>query len=392
MPGISPASTISRRRPVTTCTLTFMIMNSRDLGVRGALLQETGPSGLHLVDDLELTDIAPGVVRIAVRATGVCHTDLSMVEGVLPHPLPCVLGHEGAGEVVEVGPGVERLAVGDHVVVANVPPCGACPFCLRGETTLCTTIAASARGRTPRFARAGSPVHGLSGTGTFAEQLMVPEEAAIRIAEDVPWDVASLIGCGVTTGVGAATNAARVTPGSSVVVLGCGGVGISVIQGARICGAAEIVAVDLVDHKREAALGFGATHAAHPDELGDVLGEVTGGVGFDHGFEVIGRPATIRATFDAVRRGGTVTVVGAGGVRDVVELNAFELFFHQKTLKGTFLGSCDVRVEFPRLLRLWRAGRLDLEGLITKRGTLEDVETALDDIRAARVIRTVLSP
>jgi S-(hydroxymethyl)glutathione dehydrogenase/alcohol dehydrogenase len=359
--------------------------------VQGAVLRETGQPELDLVDDLALAEVTDGVVRVAVRATGVCHTDLSMLNGVMRHPLPCVLGHEGAGEVVEVGPGVSRLRVGDRVIVANVPPCGSCSFCLTGQATLCTTIAASPLGRAPRFVVGGVPAYGLSGTGTFAEELLLPEQAAVKIDDDIPWDIASLIGCGVTTGVGAAVNAAKVTPGSSVVVLGCGGVGIAVVQGARMAGAAEIVAIDLKTDKREAARRFGATHAAHPDDIGDVIAEVTKGIGFDFGFEVIGLPATIRAAYDAVRRGGTVTVVGAGSASDTLELNAFELFFHQKTLKGTFLGSCDVRVEYPKLVRLWRAGRLDLDGMITTRGTLADVNTALDDLRAARGIRTVLT-
>jgi S-(hydroxymethyl)glutathione dehydrogenase/alcohol dehydrogenase len=358
--------------------------------MRAAVLHQPGDHQLQLVDDIQLDDVGPGLVRVAVRATGVCHTDLSILTGLMPHPMPCVVGHEGAGEVLEVGPGVPGLKVGDHVIVANVPPCGSCRFCLTGQANLCPNVARSALAA-PHFRLRGQPVHGLSGTGTFAEQLLLPAAAAVRIDPDVPWEIASLIGCGVTTGVGAALNAAAVTPGSSVVVFGCGGVGISVIQGARIAGAAEIVAVDLLADKREDARRFGATHAVHPDALADLRAELTAGTGFDYAFEVVGLPVTIRAAYDAIRRGGTATVVGAGGLRDKVEFSAFELFYHQKTLKGTFLGSADARVEFPRLVRLWRAGRLDLAGMITKRGSLGDVNTALDDIRAGRVIRTVLS-
>lgn len=358
--------------------------------MRAAVLHQPGSGQLRLVDDIQLDDIGPGLVRVAVRATGVCHTDLSILTGLMPHPMPCVVGHEGAGEVLEVGPGVSGLGVGDHVIVANVPPCGSCRFCLTGQANLCPNVARSALAA-PHFRLDGQPVYGLSGTGTFAEQMLLPAAAAVRIDPDVPWDVASLIGCGVTTGVGAALNSAGVVPGSSVVVFGCGGVGISVIQGARIAGAAEIVAVDLLEAKREDARRFGATHAVHPDELREVRAEVTGGAGFDYSFEVVGSPVTIRAAYDAVRRGGTATVVGAGGMKDKVEFSAFELFYQNKTLRGTFLGSADVRVEFPRLLRLWRAGRLDLESMITKRGSLADVNAALDDIRAGRVIRTVLS-
>jgi len=194
----------------------------------------------------------------------------------------------------------------------------------------------------------------------------------------------------VTTGVGAAINAAKVKPGSSVVVFGCGGVGIATIQGARLAGAAEIVAVDLVEEKREDARRFGATHALPPEGVAAASGEITGGAGFDYGFEVIGLPTTIRAVYDAVRRGGTACVVGVGRVDQMVEFNAFEFFFNEKHLLGTIYGSADVRVDFPRLLRLWKAGRLDLEGMISKRADLDGINQAFDDMKAGRVIRTVI--
>ncbi len=358
--------------------------------MRAAVLRQTGDAKVDVVSDMELEAIGPGMVRVAIRATGVCHSDLSAMTGVIPQPSPCVLGHEGAGEIVEVGPGVGSVAVGDHVIVVWVPPCGACNFCLTGQANLCTNIMFSTAGGGPHFRLAGEPVFGMAGTGTFAETVLLPEQGVVRIPADVPWDIASLIGCGVTTGVGAAINAARVTPGSSVAVLGCGGVGVSVIQGARIAGAAEIVAVDLVEGKREDAKRFGATHAVHPDDLTAASSEITGGAGFDYAFEVIGLPTTIRMAYDVVRRGGTATIVGVGASDQQVTFNAFELFFNEKVLRGTIYGSADVRVEFPRLLRLWKAGRLDLEGMISKRGSLDDVNTAFDDMKAGRVIRTVL--
>jgi S-(hydroxymethyl)glutathione dehydrogenase/alcohol dehydrogenase len=192
------------------------------------------------------------------------------------------------------------------------------------------------------------------------------------------------------TGVGAAINAAKVRPGASVIVFGCGGVGISIIQGARLAGAAEIVAVDLVESKRDDAKRFGATHAVAPDAIGGVSSEITEGQGFDYGFEAIGLPTTIRATYDAVRRGGTACIVGVGRAEQIIEFNAFELFYMEKKLIGTIYGSADVRVDFPRMIRLWRAGRLDLEGMITKRAKLSDVNQAFDDMKAGRVIRTVI--
>jgi S-(hydroxymethyl)glutathione dehydrogenase/alcohol dehydrogenase len=175
-----------------------------------------------------------------------------------------------------------------------------------------------------------------------------------------------------------------------VIVFGCGGVGISIIQGARLAGAAEIVAVDLVESKRDDAKRFGATHAVAPDAIGGVSSEITEGQGFDYGFEAIGLPTTIRATYDAVRRGGTACIVGVGRAEQIIEFNAFELFYMEKKLIGTIYGSADVRVDFPRMIRLWRAGRLDLEGMITKRAKLSDVNQAFDDMKAGRVIRTVI--
>ncbi len=356
---------------------------------RAAVFRAPGDDKLDVVD-VSRADVGPGQVRLRLRATGVCHSDLSAMRGVIPQPPPFVPGHEGAGEIVEVGPGVERLQVGDHAIVAWMPPCGRCRYCLGGQAELCMEVTA-ASGFSPRFIVDGQPAYGMSGTGTFAEEVVLPTEAVVPIPADVPWDVASLIGCGVTTGVGAAINAAKVEPGATVVVFGCGGVGINVIQGARLAGAAEIVAVDLVASKREWALGFGATHAVTPDELPAASADITGGQGFDYGFEVIGLPVTIRATYDAVRRGGTAIVVGAGSSDQKVEFNAFELFFNEKKLVGTLYGSADVRTEFSRLIRLWRAGRLDLEGLITKTGTLDDVNQALEDMQAGRVIRTVIN-
>jgi S-(hydroxymethyl)glutathione dehydrogenase/alcohol dehydrogenase len=358
--------------------------------MRAAVLHQVGDDVVDIAHDVELADVGPGLVRLGIRATGVCRSDLSVMNGTIPQTTPCVLGHEGAGEILEVGPGVSRVSVGDHVIAAWVPPCGSCNYCLTGQANLCTTVMFSAAGLAPHFRRQDQPVFSMAGIGTFSEECVVPEEAVIKIPSDVPWDVASLIGCGVTTGVGAAINAAKVSPGSSVVVFGCGGVGVAVIQGARLAGAAEIVAVDVVPERREEAKRFGATHAVHPDQVGEASLAITQGLGFDFGFEVIGSPATIRATYDAVRRGGTATVVGVGRPEQTVQFNALELFFNEKTLRGTLYGSADVRIEFPRLLRLWRAGRLDLEGMITKRCRLEDVNTAFADMKAGRVIRSVI--
>jgi S-(hydroxymethyl)glutathione dehydrogenase/alcohol dehydrogenase len=202
--------------------------------------------------------------------------------------------------------------------------------------------------------------------------------------------VASLIGCGVTTGVGAAVNTAGIQPGSSVVVFGAGGVGIAAIQGARLAGAAEILAVDLVESKLDAAKRFGATHVCTPESLEQLKAEITGGEGFDYALECIGIPSTIRATYDATRRGGTAVIVGAGRMDQKVEFNAFEIFFSDKTLRGSFYGSSNVRTFMPKLCRLWKTGRLDLEGMITRRIQIEEINDAFRAMQAGEVIRSVI--
>ncbi|MGZ4240717.1 MAG: Zn-dependent alcohol dehydrogenase, partial [Actinomycetota bacterium] len=328
-------------------------------------------------------------VRIRIRASGVCHSDLSGQNGTLPVPLPAVLGHEGAGEIIGVGDGVTALTAGDHVIVAWVPPCGICETCLKGQPHLCMTEFIP-NAVSQRFSRGDQKLFGFAGVGTFAEEMVLPQHCAIKIDNDVPFDIASLIGCGVMTGVGAALNTAKVVPGSHVVVFGCGGVGISVIQGARIAGAAEIVAVDLSPERREFAKQFGATHACAPEELDGLKNELTAGLGFDYAFEVVGLPVTIRGAYDATRRGGMTVVVGAGRMDAMVEFNAYELFFLEKTIQGSYYGSADVRTDFHRLLRLWRQGKLDLEGLITNRIDVSEVNEAFEMMKNGEGIRSVI--
>jgi S-(hydroxymethyl)glutathione dehydrogenase/alcohol dehydrogenase len=245
--------------------------------------------------------------------------------------------------------------------------------------------------RTGRFRRGDEEVFGTFGTGTWAERLVLPEQAAIPVAPDVPFDVAALVGCGVTTGFGAAVNAAKVAVGSSVVVFGCGGVGVAAIQGARLCGATTIVAVDTVASKLADARRFGATHAVEPDDLAEARAACTGGEGFDYALECVGTAATFRAAWDATRRGGTTVIVGAGRADAVLPLNGLELFFSEKTLLGSYYGSADVRTEFQRLLDLWRAGRLDLEGMISARLDLADANDGLRAIAGGSVVRQVIT-
>ena len=358
--------------------------------MRAALLHNTGDEKLDIIDDLEVDAPGPGEVTIKIEATGVCHSDLHAMQGSLPQPAPFVPGHEGAGIISAVGEGVTALVEGDHVVVAWSPPCGKCNNCVeRKQPHLCVMIQFAIAG-TPRFSRNGEPVFGMAGTGTFAEYLTVPQEAAVKIDDDIPFEIASLIGCGVSTGVGAAINTAKVEPGSKVVVFGCGGVGIAAIQGAHVAGASIIVAVDLNDDKLELAKTFGATHAVKPDDLAAIQAELTGD-GFDYAFEAIGLPVTMRAAYDAVRRGGTACVIGVGAMDKEVSFNGFEIFFSEKNFMGSYYGSVDVRSDFHRLLSLWKSGQLNLDGMITNRMKIDEINDAFDIMKRGEAIRTVIT-
>jgi S-(hydroxymethyl)glutathione dehydrogenase/alcohol dehydrogenase len=357
--------------------------------MRAAVLRNLDEA-VEVRDDVTVEDPGAGQVLVKIHATGVCHSDLLAIEGTIPNPLPAVLGHEGAGEIIGVGEGVTSVKEGDHVIVAWMPPCGECAFCLRGEANLCIQVMLT-NAASMRFKAGDDPIFAFTGIGTFAEQIVVPAQAVVKIADDVPYEVASLVGCGVMTGVGAAINSAQIEPGSSVVVFGCGGVGISAIQGARVAGAAEIVGVDLVDSKLEDAKRFGATHAVTPGQLSELSYQITGGVGFDYALECIGNPKTIRDAYDAIRRGGTAVIVGVGRADQMIEFNAFEFFWGSKTLKGTMYGDADVRVDFERVLRLWRAGRLDLEGMITRRLDLGEINDAFEAMKRGEVIRQVIT-
>ncbi|MEU3576421.1 Zn-dependent alcohol dehydrogenase [Streptomyces globisporus] len=356
--------------------------------MRAAVLHEIGHEKLEVLDDVEAVGFGPGKVKLRIRATGLCHSDVSAMSGVLPQPAPFIPGHEGAGEVVDVGDGVTGLSAGDRVLVCWLPACGDCPSCKRGQTHLC--LAGFMNAGTPNFKRPGGDVFGFAGTGTFTEEVVVGAGCAVPIPDDVPFEIAALIGCGVTTGLGAAINTAQVEAGSSVAVIGCGGVGISTIQGARVQGAAQIVAVDPVASRREAALRFGATEAVAPGELADAKQRITGGEGFDYVFEVVGKSATTRTAYENTRRGGTLCVVGAGAMDDTFQVNMFELFFDEKRILPSMYGGGDVLRSYERAIALWRAGRIDLESMITHRVRLDGINDALDQMRTGEALRTCI--
>jgi S-(hydroxymethyl)glutathione dehydrogenase/alcohol dehydrogenase len=360
--------------------------------VRAAVMHETGPDALvDLRHDVATIGPGPGEVKVRLRATGVCRSDLSVLSGVIPAALPAVLGHEGAGEVIEVGEQVTAVAPGQRVVISWTPACGDCAECRRGTPFLCLTYVIEGF-NTPRFRLSdGTAAFGMAGCGTWADQMVVPWQAVIPVDDDVPFGCAALLGCGIPTGVGAVINTAKVAAGSAVAVVGCGGVGLAAIQGARIAGAATILAVDPLPGKHAKALELGATHTATPDGAEQARKELTGGKGFDYAFEVVGRSATIRAAWRLARRGGDVIVVGAGARDDSVPFSAWELLFDGKNLLSSLYGGCDLRRDLPRLVGLWRAGRLDIEGLITRRISFGELNDAVRALRQGDVIRQVVT-
>jgi S-(hydroxymethyl)glutathione dehydrogenase/alcohol dehydrogenase len=355
---------------------------------RAAVLRDTD-TPLDVVD-VTLDPTGADQVRVRLAATGVCHSDLSIARGALRHPLPAVPGHEGAGVVTEVGSAVTRVKPGDHVILNWTPACGGCFFCARGEPWLCDRAATDAL-KAPYATLDGERLAPVLGAAAFAEETLVLERAVVRIPEDVPFEVAALVGCAVTTGFGAAVNTAQVQPGDSVVVIGCGGVGLSVIQGARWAGAERIVAVDVTADKLALAREVGATDTVDGnDDVEAAVRDLTGGRGADHTFEAIGRSATIRTAYRCARRGGNVVVVGAGRHDDPVSFSALELFFQARSIVGCVYGSADVARDFPRILALYADGSLDLDRLITRRITLDQVNDALDAMAAGEGARSVI--
>ena len=335
-----------------------------------------------------------GEVMVKLGACGVCHSDLSAITGTIALPLPLVLGHEGAGVVEEAGEGVSGLMKGDHVIFSFIYMCGRCRFCVSGRPVLCLeqgkALTTPLEG-TPRVRDArGQPLNIFSGCGSMAEYATVSAENLIKIDPKIPLDCAALVGCGVTTGVGAVFNTAKVEPGSSVAVFGCGGVGLSVIQGARIAGAERIIAIDTLQPKLEMAKRFGATDSIlFTEDPTKALKKMTGG-GPDYAFECVGSGELAAAAYRAIRRGGLAVVVGVAKPSDSTSVRTMTLPFEEKTLTGSYFGSCVPRVDFPRMLSLYMAGRLKLEELITRRYSIDEAPQAFADLQAGKNARGVI--
>lgn len=339
-----------------------------------------------VVEEIEVRSPRREEVMIRLAACGVCHSDLSATDGTIPIPPPLVLGHEGAGVIVEVGEGVADLAEGDHVVTMFVSMCGKCRYCVTGHPALCDqaarTVSTLPDGTVPTRDKDGEPLNVFTGCGVMSEYATLHVDSVIRIDEEVPLDRAALIGCGVTTGVGAVVNTAGVEPGSTTVVFGAGGVGLNAIQGCALAGAAMVIAVDTVDEKLELARKFGATHTVNATGEKNVVRTVrklTGG-GADYSFECVGSGVVVAQAYGAIGKGGTAVAVGVAPPGDETSISTASLTFGEKTLKGSYFGSARPRQDFPRLLSLYQSGRLMLDELITATYPIEEAPRAFADL------------
>jgi len=351
------------------------------------------------VEDVELAPPGPGEVEVKLAASGVCHSDWNVVTGATANPLPAVLGHEGAGIVESVGEGVDTVSAGDHVILSWLPACGRCFYCSRGRQVLCDVamedmFRGTLPGGTLRLSQNGGPLYHYSYLSAFAERCIVPEGCCVRIRGDAPLEVAALVGCAVMTGYGAAVTRAGIRPGETIAIFGAGGVGLSAVMGARLAGAAAIVAVDPFAFRRETALELGATHALDPgsEELPATLRDLTEGRGADAAIDSAGAPGVLAQAYASVRRGGTVVAVGLPPEGLSAELPASDLAREEKVVTGSFYGSCSPQLDMPRVLDLYMDGLLPLDRLVSRSYPLEEINDAFAAMNAGEVARAVIHP
>jgi len=348
------------------------------------------------IRNLSLDDPQSGEVLIKLKASGVCHSDWHIISGDTQHVMPVVLGHEGAGIIHKVSSGVTRVKVGDHVVLSWAPSCGACFYCRHGQPQLCQTLVAplwkgTLMDGTSRLSEGGETVYHLSGLATFAQQAVVPEESCVPIRKDVPFQAASLVGCAVATGVGAAVNTVQVRPGDKVAVFGCGGVGLNILQGAELVGAEIIIAVDKAPDKEELARTFGATHfvTADQDPI-QAIQDLTGGRGADYTFEAVGIPALMETALKATRPGGTLVIAGIAPMGSSTNFPGAILARQEKSVVGSYYGSSDPQRDFPIILDLYMSGKLKLDELISKTYKLHEINQAFEDMLSGTIARGII--
>ena len=367
------------------------------MDVKAAVAFEKGKT--LAIETVQLEGPHDGEVLVEMKATGICHTDEFTLSGADPEGMfPVILGHEGAGVVVELGKGVSSLKVGDHVIPLYTPECRQCEYCLNPKTNLCQAIR-STQGRgvmpdgTSRFSYRGQPVLHYMGCSTFANYSVLPEIALAKIRKDAPMDKVCYIGCGVTTGIGAVINTAKVEPGSRVVVFGLGGIGLNVIQGARMVGASQIVGVDLNPDRRAIAQKFGMTHFVNPNEVkGDLVAhlvELTGG-GADYSFECIGNVKVMRQALECCHKGwGVSVIIGVAGAGQEISTRPFQLVTG-RVWKGTAFGGARGRTDVPKIVDWYMDGRINIDDLITHTMPLEKINDAFDLMHAGKSIRSVV--
>jgi S-(hydroxymethyl)glutathione dehydrogenase/alcohol dehydrogenase len=345
------------------------------------------------IEDVQIEKPGPREVLVRTAASGVCHSDLHVIEGGLPMPPPCILGHEPAGIVDSVGPDVTDFAVGDHVIGCLSAWCGTCETCVRGKPYLCSNGGQHQRaeGEAPRLSRDGNAILQFANLSSFAEMMLVPERSLVKINPDMPLDRAALIGCGVTTGVGAALNTAQVRPGSTAVIIACGGVGLSALQGCKIAGAGRIIAVDNQPWKLELAKKLGATDVVDSSD-GDAVMKVLGmtGGGADYAFECLGLPVTVQQAVGMIKTGGLAVLVGVVPVGTMVDLHIADITLREKRITGSMMGSNAFRFDMPRYIDFYLDGRLNLDEMISARIGLEDVNGAMDSLRKGEAARQVI--
>jgi S-(hydroxymethyl)glutathione dehydrogenase/alcohol dehydrogenase len=361
--------------------------------MRGAVMRDD--SGILTIEDLNLDSPQRDEVHVKIAASGLCHSDLHFIDGSWPSRYPTVLGHEAAGVVMAVGEDVVGFAEGDHVISCISAFCGHCEQCLTGHSFLCqnrTAMTERGAGQPPRLTdSSGEPVIGFGGLATFAEEMVVNQRTIVKIPDEMPLDRAALIGCGVTTGVGAVFRSAKVEAGSTVAVIGCGGVGLSAVQGAHLAGARKVIAIDLEPRKLDWARDFGATHTINPGDGDPVAAvrELTGG-GVDYSFECIGIKTTAEQAFAMISDGGLATIIGmmAPGVN--IEIPGVELFLRAKRLQGSLMGSNNFTVDMPHLCDLYLGGRLKLDEMVSATITLDDINDGFAAMQAGEVVRSVI--
>jgi alcohol dehydrogenase len=356
-----------------------------------------GASRPMQLEEVELLDPRAGELLVRIEAAGVCHSDLSVVDGSRIRPLPMALGHEAAGVVEAVGPGVRDVVAGDHVVLTFVPSCGRCTECSSGRPALCVPAAAAngsgalLHGPSLLRDREGKPIHHHLGVSGFARHAVVARESAVVVPRDVPLPIVALFGCAVLTGTGAVLNTAGVRPGQSVAVFGLGGVGLAAVMGAAVAGAWPIVAVDPVEAKRRLALELGATAVFPPEEAETAIKDLTRG-GVDVGFEAAGVPAVLEAAFRATRRGGTTVAMGLPHPSRTITLPALAFAGEGRTLAGSYMGSAAPQRDVPRYISLWKAGRMPVDRLQSASMPLEAINDAFEALAAGAAVRQVLLP